>query len=54
MGANILEFRGVGRHEGPKALISERTPRQTEGRAEDRSTDGRERDSERERRGKKA
>lgn len=47
MGANILEFRGVGRHEGPKALISERTPRQTEGRAEDRSTDGRERDRER-------
>lgn len=28
--ADILEFRGVGRHEGPKALISERTPRQTE------------------------
>lgn len=29
----------MGRHEGPKALISERTPRQTEGkreRAEDR------------------
>lgn len=30
--ADILEFRCVGRHEGPKALISERTPRQTEGR----------------------
>lgn len=29
-GADILEFRGMGRHEGPKALISERTPRQTE------------------------
>lgn len=27
---DILEFGGVGRHEGPKALISERTPRQTE------------------------
>lgn len=30
--ADILEFRGVGRHEGPEALISERTPRQTERR----------------------
>jgi len=30
--AHILEFRGVGRHEGAKALISERTPRQTERR----------------------
>lgn len=28
--AHILEFRGVGCHEGPKALISKRTPRQTE------------------------
>lgn len=51
--ADILEFRSVGRHEGAKALISERTPRQTEReRAEREERRGEKDRPEEERRGK--